>query len=144
MLFHAHEVALNQLAQENICQWPAYLPLNRLQIVSSRRLCVMLWEFISAPCISNVQGFTKEILIFQAPLPLRPPQSTESPAGGVESSRAPRQGAVPSGVLSGARTPTAATGGLTLGITGVKGAKLQSWEEKCWKRSLCGGCHCQG
>lgn len=40
---------------------------------------MLLWEFISAPCVSNIQGFATVILILQAPRPLRPPSSTKSP-----------------------------------------------------------------
>lgn len=32
MLFHVHEVVLNQRVTDNVCQGPAYLPLNRLWI----------------------------------------------------------------------------------------------------------------
>lgn len=103
----------------------------------------MLWEFISTPCISNIQGLTMVILILQAPSPLHPPAAPKAPQAAREA-WGPRQGAVPSGVPSGARAPTAAARGLTLGITGAKGAGLQSRKDKCWKQSLCGGCHCQG
>lgn len=67
MLFHVHEVALNQLVPDNVCQGPAYLPLSRLWTVLPRRLHVMLCEFISAPCVSNIQGSTVVGLIFQVP-----------------------------------------------------------------------------
>lgn len=67
MLFHVHEVALNQLVQDNVCQGPAYLPLNRLWIVLPPRLHVMLCEFISVPCVSKIQGSTVVGLIFQVP-----------------------------------------------------------------------------
>lgn len=67
MLFHVHKVALNQWVQDSVCQGPAYLPLNRLWIALPCRLHVMLCEFISAPCVSKIQGFTMVGLIFRGP-----------------------------------------------------------------------------
>jgi len=58
------------------------------------------------------------------------------------------EGSAPRGctqrVPSNAHASTGAAGPSVLGTTGAKGDELQAWKEKCWKRSLCGGCHCQG
>lgn len=53
----------------------------------------MLWEFVSAPCISNIQGFAMVILILQAPSPLRPPAApTALQAAGGEARGLPAEG----------------------------------------------------
>lgn len=139
MLFHVREVVLNQLVQDNVCQGPAYLPLNRLWMVLPHRLHVMLCEFISVPCVSKIRVSPWWVWLSKCP---RAPGSTESPTGNGGSLRVLGQGALPR-VPSGACAPTAAAGGLTLGITAAKGAGLQSEGEMLWVIAL-RGCHSQG